>query len=71
MLLPKFEEQIIGKKEGDSFEFLLVAKDAYGEPNPQAIVELPMNCLRETAKLKREFLQLEICFPCKIVKATS
>ncbi len=41
MLLPKFEEAIMGKEEGDSVEFTLSPADGYGEVNPEAIVELP------------------------------
>ncbi|GAA4820663.1 FKBP-type peptidyl-prolyl cis-trans isomerase [Algivirga pacifica] len=34
-VLPKFEQQLSGKQEGDSFAFFLKAKDAYGEVNPE------------------------------------
>ena len=40
-LLPKFEQNIAGKLLGDSFDFELSAADAYGENNPDALVELP------------------------------
>ena len=40
-LLPKFEENVLNKEVGDSFEFKLTAKEGYGEDNPDAIVELP------------------------------
>ena len=40
-LLPKFEEQILHKTAGDHYDFTLGAEDAYGEENPDAIVELP------------------------------
>ena len=63
MLLPKFEEQIIGKQEGDSFEFLLVAKDAYGEPNPQAVVELPMNLFERDGKVEEGILTIGNMLP--------
>ncbi len=41
MLLPKFEEAILGKEVGDKVAFTLEPKDGYGEPNPDAIVDLP------------------------------
>lgn len=41
MLLPKFEEAIIGKEVGDKVEFTLEPKDGYGEVNPEAVVDLP------------------------------
>jgi len=40
-LLPKFEENVSGKKIGDGFDFILSAKEGYGEVNSDAIVELP------------------------------
>ncbi|MDR1197881.1 MAG: FKBP-type peptidyl-prolyl cis-trans isomerase [Prevotellaceae bacterium] len=40
-LLPKFEENIKGKKVGDAFDFELKAADAYGEIDDDAFVELP------------------------------
>ncbi len=41
MLLPKFEEAIMGKEVGESVAFTLEPADGYGEANPEAIVELP------------------------------
>lgn len=43
MLLPKFEENIKGKKQGDSFEFILKAEDAYGEYRQEAVVDIPIS----------------------------
>lgn len=43
MLLPAFEAQIEGKVEGDTFEFTLTPTEGYGEVNPEAVVELPIN----------------------------
>ena len=40
MLLPKFEEAIMGKEPGESVSFTLEAKDGYGEVVAEAIVEL-------------------------------
>ncbi|MFR9524189.1 MAG: peptidylprolyl isomerase [Rikenellaceae bacterium] len=41
MILPKFEEAIMGKEVGDKVAFTLDAADGYGEPHPEAIVDLP------------------------------
>ncbi len=41
MMLPKFEEKIQGKKNGDSFEFILAPQDAYGEHSQDNIIEIP------------------------------
>ncbi len=43
MLLPKFEAEIEGKEAGETFAFTLAPADGYGEINPQAIVELPLD----------------------------
>jgi FKBP-type peptidyl-prolyl cis-trans isomerase SlyD len=40
-LLPKFEENLAGLKPGDSFEFSLKSVDAYGEVQPNAVVDVP------------------------------
>ena len=39
MLLPKFEEAILGKEIGESVSFTLEAKDGYGEVIADAIVD--------------------------------
>lgn len=36
-LSPAFEQQLLGMNVGDSKEFTLAAKDAFGEPNPDNI----------------------------------
>jgi FKBP-type peptidyl-prolyl cis-trans isomerase SlyD len=40
-MLPKFEAQLAGLKQGEPFEISLTKFDAYGEVNDDAIVELP------------------------------
>ena len=40
-MLPKFEAQLAGLKQGQPFEISLTKYDAYGEVNDDAIVELP------------------------------
>ena len=41
MMLPAFEIQMAGKQEGESFDFVLKAADAYGEYIPEGLQELP------------------------------
>ena len=41
MMLPAFEAQMIGKEEGDTFDFVLKAADAYGEYLDEGLMELP------------------------------
>ena len=41
MMLPAFEAAMNGKEVGDSFDFVLAAKDAYGEYIPEGLMDLP------------------------------
>ncbi|HBL77448.1 MAG: peptidylprolyl isomerase [Bacteroidetes bacterium GWF2_42_66] len=41
VMLPKFEDLLEGKKQGELFEISLPCKDAYGEEDEDAIVDLP------------------------------
>lgn len=50
MMLPKFEENLNGLKEGDSYDFHLVAADAYGEKDESAIAELPIHMFGDMEK---------------------
>ena len=43
MMLPAFEAQMEGKEEGESFDFVLAAQDAYGEYLEEGLMELPKN----------------------------
>lgn len=40
-VLPKFEEAVVGKKVGDTFELKLDPEDAYGEVRDDLVHELP------------------------------
>jgi FKBP-type peptidyl-prolyl cis-trans isomerase SlyD len=40
-MLPQFESNLTGKTQGEDFEMLLSAQNAYGEVDEEAIVELP------------------------------
>ena len=41
MMLPSFEAAMAGKEEGESFDFVLKAADAYGEYLQEGLMELP------------------------------
>ena len=43
MMLPAFEAAMQGKAEGDTFDFVLKAADAYGEYIPEGLQDLPKN----------------------------
>jgi FKBP-type peptidyl-prolyl cis-trans isomerase SlyD len=46
-LLPAFEEQLEGLKEGDPFEFTLSPEHAYGPSDPEGIIPLPRTLFQE------------------------
>lgn len=57
MMLPKFESQLAGLKPGESFEIKLNHKDAYGEVNEDAIVDLPKNIFEVDGKFDDDFIK--------------
>ena len=56
MLLPKFEESILGKEIGESVAFTLEPKDGYGEIIAEAIVDLPKDIFMVDGKLAEDIL---------------
>jgi len=50
MMLPKFEENLQGMSAGDTYDFHLVAEDAYGTKDDTAITELPLDMFGEVEK---------------------
>ncbi len=40
-LIPGLEKQLVGMQEGDSAELTVVAKEAYGEVDPDALQQVP------------------------------
>ena len=56
MLLPKFEEAILGKEVGEKVSFTLDPKDGYGERIAEAEVDLPKEIFMVDGKLTEEIL---------------
>ena len=54
MMMPKFEELMEGKTQGENFEFAIAAADAYGEYSEENIIDLPMNVFTADGKLDEE-----------------
>ena len=52
MMLPKFEEHLAGMKEGDDYAFELSAEDGYGEIDPGAFADLPVDMFKESGTPK-------------------
>ena len=41
MMLPAFENALLGKETGDSFDFVIPCQDAYGDYDEKGVMELP------------------------------
>lgn len=63
MLLPKFEANVLDKNVGDAFDFELEAADAYGEMNPQMVVDLPLNIFEMEGKVDYEVIKVGNILP--------
>lgn len=57
-LLPKFEENIDGLQVGEDFDFNLIAKDAYGDVNENAIVKVPVTAFEVDGKIDQNMLKI-------------
>ncbi|HBZ66334.1 MAG TPA: peptidylprolyl isomerase [Bacteroidales bacterium] len=63
MLLPAFESNIVNLKTKDLFSFGLPASDAYGDFNPNAVIDLDINIFKEDGKLNEELVQIGNTIP--------
>ena len=57
-LLPVFEKNLTGLKTGESFNFILKAKDAYGPIDPYAIFDVPSDTFEVDGKLDEKMIQV-------------
>ncbi len=57
-LLPDFENNIDGLKEGDPFSFSLEPEKAYGDVSEEAVVELPKNIFEIDGKVDDNLLKV-------------
>jgi len=48
MMIPKFEENIDGLAEGEKKSFVLSPENAYGEKDPNALAQLPLDMFQES-----------------------
>lgn len=53
-----FENQLIGLKAGDNFEFSVSAEEGYGEFDPEAVVDLPIDIFKIDGEIDREMLEI-------------
>jgi FKBP-type peptidyl-prolyl cis-trans isomerase SlyD len=57
LMLPEFESQLSGMEEGSDFQISLTKKNAYGEVNQDAIVELPKHIFLVDGKFDEELIR--------------
>ena len=55
-MIPGFEEQLVGKEPGDKYDITVQPEDAYGESDPQAIVDLPKDVFKVNGELQDDLL---------------
>ncbi len=48
MMIPKFEQNILGLKAGDKADFTIQPEEAYGDRQPDAIAQLPVEMFKES-----------------------
>ncbi len=63
MLLPKFEEYLLGKTTGDTFKFTLSPAEGYGERNEGNVVDLPKEIFMVDGKVVSDALQIGTILP--------
>ena len=63
VMLPKFEEYLLGYKQGDEFEIKLSKNEAYGELNNDAIIELPKHVFFADGKFDNELVKVGNAVP--------
>ena len=62
-LLPKFEENLIGLGQGDVFDFVIKAEDAYGTVDPYAVFDIPADTFEVDGKIDEKMLQVGNIIP--------
>lgn len=56
MLLPRFEEELAGKGEGDGFAFILSPEEGYGTHNPRLRFDIPKKSFEVDGALREDLL---------------
>ncbi|EMR04737.1 FKBP-type peptidyl-prolyl cis-trans isomerase [Cesiribacter andamanensis] len=56
MMIPGFEQQLLGKQAGDTYTITVQPEEGYGDPDPQAIVDLPKDVFKIEGELQEDML---------------
>ena len=63
MMIPGFEAQLEGKVKGDEFDFQVGSDDGFGQIDPNAVVEIPMNVFEVEGKVDTEVVKVGAMLP--------
>lgn len=56
MMIPGFEQQLVGKEAGDTYDITVIPEEGYGVSDPEAVIELPKSIFVIDGKLQEELL---------------
>ncbi len=62
-LMPAFEKNLMGLQAGDSFDFAVMAEDAYGKKDNYAVFDIPKDTFEEKGKIDEKMLQIGNIIP--------
>ena len=63
MMIPKFEEELNGKKAEYKFSFGILAADAYGVNDPKMVVDIPLDIFKNEGKIDTEVVKVGNTLP--------
>ena len=62
-LIEGFEENLMGLKAGDTFDFVIKAENAYGPTDPYAVFDIPKDTFAVNGKIEEGLLELGKTLP--------
>ena len=62
-MIPEFERQLAGKTSGEQFAFGIKSEEAYGDHDPDAVVQLPMSTFEEDGGVDQDMLKIGTIIP--------
>lgn len=63
IMLPKFEEKVLGLKQADNYEFMIGSDDAYGPYVDDKVVTLPKDIFKVDDKINEDILVVDNVIP--------
>ncbi len=56
MMIPGFEQQLVGKETGDAYDITVLPEDGYGTTDPEAIIDLPKDVFKVDGQVQDDML---------------